>query len=398
MPLTENELRDLLHERSAGAPASPDRVGAVRARVAKQRRRELAGVAAAMAVVVGAGVLWALPRNTAAPIPPSTSSPTPSVTEGPPVTTKGYGLLNTTVTGPSAIDGTGTFDVTLEVANVTVEPWTGTLGIGVVVEPAVLGMFEGGLVTVADSSDASGYTNLGMTMQDPAKQFDGVLLTDPVTLAPSEQRTFTITVQRNPSARVDGEVRGWFAYADQEGGTNDAAIQNELGSPIVFSPAASTLPCDTVQITSWDNSGVEPWTVDLAYTAVVGADGKATWEEISGLGDQGTSVTSTQTSNVRHSTIMAALGNLGAADPSGFGADLPDRPSTLDPGRYVAYSGTQLVRITFAGTCGPSGDPISGTWTAYSDRGTGLVDCDMFDTATPANTLAARAYAYCPKR
>jgi hypothetical protein len=396
MPLTENELRDLLHERSASAPSAPDRVGAVRSRVAKQRRRELAGVAAVMAVVVGAGAFWALPRQTATPTPPATSSPTPSpsVSDGQPVITQGYGLLNTTVTGPSAIDGTGPFEVTLQAANVTVEPWTGTIGIGVVVDAVVPGLYEGGLIGVTDSSDASGYTNLGMTMQDPGKQFDGVLITDPVTLAPSESRTFTFTLARNPSARADSAVRGWFAYADQDGGTNDDALQSDLGSPIAVTPAESTLSCDTVQIGTWERGEVQPWTVDLAYTAVVGADGKATWEEIAGLGDQGTSVDSTQSGDVRSSTVMTALGDLGAATPSGFGAELPDRPATLDPGRYVAYSGTQLVPITFSGTCGPSGEPISGTWTAYNDRDTGLLDCTAPGTAS---ALAAKAAALCPK-
>ncbi len=110
MPLTENELRDLLHERSAGAPAAPDRVGAVRSRVAKQRRRELAGVAAVMAVVVGAGALWALPRNTATPIPPATSSPVlpPRSSRGAVVTISDVaGLLTTTLSGPLTVDGTG---------------------------------------------------------------------------------------------------------------------------------------------------------------------------------------------------------------------------------------------------------------------------------------------------
>ena len=93
---------------------------------------------------------------------------------------------------------------------------------------------------------------------------------------------------------------------------------------------------------------------------------------------------------------MTALGDLGAATPSGFGAELPDRPATLDPGRYVAYSGTQLVPITFAGSCGPSGEPISGTWTAYDDRTMGLLDCDTLGAGS-LTIIATQAKALCPK-
>ena len=93
---------------------------------------------------------------------------------------------------------------------------------------------------------------------------------------------------------------------------------------------------------------------------------------------------------------MRALGDAGAAEASGFGAELPDRPATLEPGRYVSYSGTRLVPITFAGTCGPSGEPITGTWTAYNDRTTGLLDCTRLGTGS-LTIIATQAKALCPK-
>ena len=399
MPLTENELRDLLHQRTAGAPASPDRVGAVRARVAKQRRRELAGVAAVMAVVVGAGVLWALPRNTAAPIPPATSSPTPSDTAvigEAVVTISDVAGLSTTVGGRRAVSSTKIAIFELEVTNPGAEAWTGSIGAGALVEASVPGLYEGGIINPGAGVDPEEYSGFGATLDSPNQQLQGVILTDSVTLAPGETRRWSFDVQRDAAYPVDGAVLGWAPYANNEA-TDDDQITPVAGlDALTFTPVESNLSCATVQIGSWERGEVQPWTVDLAYTAVVGADGKATWEEIAGLGDQGTSVTSTQTSNVRSSTVMRALADRGAAEASGFGAELPDRPATLDPGRYVAYSGTQLVPITFAGSCGPSGEPISGTWTAYNDRDTGLLDCATAALSTPTE-LAGRAYALCPK-
>lgn len=399
MPLTENELRDLLHERSAGAPAALDRVGAVRSRVAKQRRREMAGVAGALAVVVAAGALWALPRQTATPVPPATSSPTPSDTEvigDAVVTISDVAGLETTLSGPLTVASTTPFTLELEVTNPGAEAWTGSIGAGAVVEASVPGLYEGGIINPTADVDASEVSGFGATLDSPNQQLQGVIVADTVTLAPGETRRWTFDVQRDSAYPVDGAVLGWAPYANSDA-TDDEQITPEAGlSALTFTPAESNLSCATVQIGTWERGEVQPWTVDLAYTAVVGADGKATWEEIAGLGDQGTSVDSTQSGSVRSSTVMQALGELGAATPSGFGAELPDRPATLDPGRYVAYSGTQLVPITFAGSCGPSGEVITGTWTAYNDRTMGLLDCDTLGAGT-LTIIATQAKALCPK-
>lgn len=395
MPLTENELRDLLHQRSAAAPASPDRVGAVRTRVAKQRRRELAGVAAMMAVVVGAGVFWALPRNTAAPVPPATSSPTPAPSADVFTTASEIGGLTTAVTGPSAITGTAPFEVTLKVTNDGNGTWKGTVAAGVVVDAEVPGLFEGGVITAAGDISEGYPADLGVALPDLATQFNGVMPTDSLTLQPGESRTFTMSVKRSEAVPVVGTVRGWLPSVQPEGDATSATVPDG-GTAIPVSPAGSNLSCASVSIVPTNRGEVQPWTVDLAYTAVVGADGKATWKEVAGLGDQGMSVQSTQTGNVRDSTIIKALADQGAAEASGYGAELPDRPATLDPGRYVAYAGTQLVPIDFSGTCGPSGEPISGTWTAYNDRTTGLLDCDTLGAGS-LTVIATQAKALCPK-
>jgi hypothetical protein len=346
-----------------------------------------------MAVVVGAGVFWALPRQTATPTPPASPSPSASGTASTITVGTVVGGLDTVVSGPRVVDGDTPFDLTLQVTNISGGTWQGTVAAGLVSTAEVPGLFEGGLITRTEDGVPTS-SNLGATLPEETVQFDGLVPDDQITLDVGESRTWTLTARRNLAAPVVGPVSGWVVFADREGHDDEQRLDAGKGSALTFTPAESNLPCASVQIGTWDRGDVQPWTVDLAYTAVVGADGKATWEEIAGLGDQGTSVMSTQSGNVRDSTIMKALGDLGAATPSGFGAELPDRPTTLDPGRYVAYSGTRTVPITFAGTCGPSGDAISGTWTAYDDKRTGLLDCSV----TPdANSLGVKAKAICPK-
>ncbi len=405
MPLTENELRDLLRDRSAATPATPDRVDAVRTRVAKQRRRELAAVSGALALVVAAGALWAMPRQSATPVDPASPSPSasPSISStakpvGTTTTKTQIGGLDFVITGPAEITGTEPFDVTMVVTNLVIGEWTGTIAVGLASDAEVPGMFEGGLIGAAGEA-VDGYpSNLGVTLPDPGRQFSGVMPAASVTLGEIESKTWTVSVQRDPSVPAFGRVTGWLPMAQRDGdAAGTAIVATQAGEGIPVSPVESNLSCATVTIGTWERGEVQPWTLDLAYTAVVGADGKVTWEEIAGLGDQGTGVTSTQTGKVRSSTVMRALGDLGAATPSGFGAETPDLPTTLAPGRYVAYSGTQLVPITFAGTCGPSGDSISGTWTAYNDRTKGLLDCDAVAAVTLAQPVAAKASGYCPK-
>lgn len=394
MPLTENDLRALLRERSAAAPAGPDRVTAVRVRAAARRRRELALAAGALAVVVAAGAVWALPRSGTAPAPPASPSPTGSAAPGDTVVTTGdVAGLTATLSGPRAVTGTTPFTLELQVTNTGAQQWSGSIGAGAVVEASVPGLYEGGIINPTADVDPAAYGGIGATLAAPNLQLQGVVLTDVVTLAPGGTRRWTFDVQRDPAYPVDGAVLGWAPYANSDASDSEETAPTAGLTALTFTPTASNLSCATVRIGTWSRGTPRPWTLDLAYTTVVGPDGRATWTEIAGLGDQGTSVTSTQAGEVRSSTVMRALDELGAATANGFGATLPDRPSALDPGRYVAYSGTRLVPIDFTGTCDPSGQAISGRWVAYDRRTTGLLDCAV---QPPAGTVAALATAYCP--
>lgn len=394
MPLTENESSATCCT-SAAPPHPPPPTGSVPSAPAwPSSAAALAAVSGALALVVAAGAFWVLPRNSATPTPPASPSPTTSATDGTTTTKAELDGLKFMITGPATIEGTAPFDVTLVVVNGTDSRWKGSLAAGLASDAEVPGMFEGGIVTAAAPVDGLP-TDLGVTLPDPGRQYAGIMPAESVDLAAGETRTWTMSVRREPGSPALGRVTGWLPFAQQEGSRTDSTVATEAGTTIAVSPTGTNRSCATVQIGTWDRGEVKPWTVDLAYTAVVGADGKATWEEIAGLGDQGTYVDSTQTGKVRSSTVMRALGDLGAAEASGFGAELPDRPATLDPGRYVAYSGTQLVPITFAGSCGPSGEPISGTWTAYNDRTTGLLDCNTLGAGS-LTIIATEAKAYCP--
>lgn len=390
MPLTENELRDLLRERSAAAPTSPDRVGAVRTRVARQRRRELAVVSGALALVVAAGALWALPGQSATPVPPA--SPSPSVPGGEFTTTAMIDGITASVTGPSVVDGVAPFDLTLRVDNPeSGSVWRGRVAAGLLYDQLVPGYFDGDVLT---STDGSG-VNLGATLPASVttRAFGGVQMPDTVVLAPGDTRVWTFSVARNPAVAVPSGIRGWLAYLVADG----TGIVPSSGRAVTFTPSGSSLACAAVTGLTWQRGTPGAWGLESVSTATVGADGSARWVEVPGVDAAGgTTFTSTQTRNVQASTVIATLGAAGAAEASGYGAELPDMPSTLEAGRYVAYAAVRMVAVTFAGTCGPSGEPISGTWTAYADRAAGVLDCDVVAAAALPQPGAA-ASAYCAK-
>jgi hypothetical protein len=81
MSSTEQDLRDLLADRSASVPAEPERLAQVQRRVHRRRRRELAMALTAVVLTV-AGVAFALDRPTAEPTQPQpTPSPSARLTE-----------------------------------------------------------------------------------------------------------------------------------------------------------------------------------------------------------------------------------------------------------------------------------------------------------------------------
>jgi hypothetical protein len=407
MPMTEDELRAALRSRTDSAPATPGL--AERAERAGRRQQTGARVAGAVALVAVMAVAAAavLPRVTAqTPVPPATTSPSPSASEsGLPTDGDRYEAtatidgLTTVAYGPKTVDGTGSFEVELTVENRSGSAWTGTVGIGVVATTAVPGWYDGAIFELAPDADLERAGNFGATLLQDDRQFQGVMFQDdasgrPITVGAGDSRTWKVALERNAGTAVLGPVTGWVAYVQKEGsGSTPVAVDS--GYPVTVTPTTSNLPCATVSIGSFDKGTPGPWGLDYAATTTVGANGKATWTEVPGVDSGGGSnVDSTQGSDVRTTTVIRALADAGAGEATGYGAGRPDQPSSMAPGSYVAYSAVRTVEITFAGSCGPSGEPISGTWTTYADTTEAVLDCS---TEPAAGTAEAKAKAYCPK-
>jgi hypothetical protein len=402
MPMTEDELRAALRSRTDSVPATPGLAD----RAERQGRRQQTGTRAAGAValvaVMAVAAATVLPRITAqTPVPPASPSPSASATgdqAGDVVTTAEVAGLATTTTGPRSIDGTQPFEVVLTVENRSGSAWTGTLGVGLVATTAVPGYFDGAIAGLDGGEDMEKASNFAATLPDD-RQFQGVSFQDsadagPVTIPAGATRTWTVGLARDPGTAVLGPVSGWVAYGHR---TSDAGSPVALpaGSPITVTPAASNLPCATVTGLTYTVGQPTRWALDYAATAVVGSGGQASWTEVPAVDSGiGSGVSSTQEGDVRPTTVIAALADAGAGEGTGYGGTRPDQPASLPPGSYVAYSAVRGIEVSFAGTCGPSGEPISGVWTTYADTADGLLDCA---TVPEPGTAAARATAYCPK-
>ncbi len=407
MPMTEDELRAALRSRTDSAPATPGL--AERAERAGRRQQTGARVAGAVALVAVMAVAAAavLPRVTAqTPVPPATTSPSPSAsTPGDPTAGTRYEAtatiagLSTAAYGPQMVDGTGPFEVELSVENPSDKAWTGTLGVGVVATTAVPGWYDGAIFELAPDESGTQYGNFGATLMADDRQFQGVIIQKDqnggaITVPAGATRTWKMQLARNAGTAVLGPVTGWVAYAQR---SNDDAtpVAVDSGYPVTVTPTTSNLSCATVESVTYQKGQPGPWGLDYAATATVGSNGKATWEEIPAVDSGvGSNVDSNQSGNVRPTTVVRALADAGASTATGYGASQPDRPSTMQPGTYVAFSAVKQVQITFTGSCGPSGEPISGTWTTYADTTEGMLDCS---TEPAAGTAEAKAKAYCPK-
>ena len=105
MTISEQDLRELLRERSDVVPSSPDRADAVKQRVRRQRRLEAAAVSAGLMAAIVAVAAVAIPRvgdTSPTPVPPATSTATP--TPGPQVTgTATYDGIRMDTSGPATV-------------------------------------------------------------------------------------------------------------------------------------------------------------------------------------------------------------------------------------------------------------------------------------------------------
>jgi hypothetical protein len=390
MPVSEHDLRELLRERSDAVPVSAGLAQRVQLRVRRRRRFEAGGAAAALVLVLLATGLVALPRHEAVG-PASTTHRSTQVLGG---------SLVVTTEGPTRIEDETPFDLTLEVVNTSTTPWTGTLAVGLVLDGEVPGMLGGnGVLTSAGDVGFPFGTQGPSAVSDTsdAQEFDG-LAVDRVTLQPGEDRVWTMPAKRWPGGSVLGPVLGWIPYADDASRTDEFLMGGlAAAAPVSVVPVASNRACDTVSITSASVGNPGSWQITDADTAVVGDDLTARWTPVEVSDAPVTTVESD--GDARDATVMAAVSAYLNDGPTpvpatGYGPEQYALETTEGaPGRYVSFSGTRMVEVSFTGVCGPSGNAISGVWNAYYRSGGGLLLCGR---APEPGSMAAVAQRYCP--
>ena len=401
MPVTEDDLRALLRERTTSVPATPDLARTVQDRVRRRHRQELAAAALAVVVVLVGAALVVLPRPSATP--PAGPSPTPSPSTGRTVVIgpQSIGDLDVTTEGPLTISGTTPFLLRITVHNTGARAWNGLVAIGLVHDAVFPGWFDGGLLTLTGGFDT--WSDLGATLPDRAvvggkpvtSVFDGVSLSARQTVAAGATRTWTFTAVRDTTTAVPGDVVGWVPSIDPVPSGALVFGDVSVASPVAVTPTASTLSCAVPTITSTSQGKPTDWQVSDAATAVVGTDRRARWTDVSGLDPQQMSLSSTATGDVRDTMLARALADSGVGRPSGFGPEAADRPARMAPGRYVTYAGYTILPISFTATCAPSGAAIAGTWDSYDAVTTGLLDCA---TNPPQGSIGAEVQLrFCPR-
>lgn len=399
MPVTENSLRDLLRERSAHVPPTPELAQRVQHRVRRRRRLEASGIAAALALVLVGTGLVALPHRDAAG-PSSTPRPTPTTSAATTRTTQVLGLtLVVTTEGPTRIDGSAPFDVEVQVSNTAATTWRGDIGVGVLTDAAVPGMYRDPLIRGAEPLAVRGPA--AVRDETSPQQLQGAVRRD-VELRPGEVFSQAFSLARLPHQSVRGQVLGWIPWTSRAGSETDPQMGDPAQAvPLVVTPQDADLACSTVTVTSTSVGRPGEWQITSVATGVIAPPGgSARWAPSTVPAGAGTTVDAgaTPVTDYRDSTVVAAirahLADIGDRTPLYVASEPVNVELSQTPGTYVKYSAAQLVPVQFEGTCGPSGQAISGVWKAYGETRTGTLECGIAPTSDGPD---AKALEFCPR-
>lgn len=399
MPMTEDELRDLLRSRTQTAPAVAGLAERAEAAGRRQRAGIRAGVAAALVAVLAVSAAIALPRG-GTDVPPV--GPTPTVSEGALVVEQDLNGVRVRTSGPAVIEGEGPFTLTLQATNPGSQDWTGEVGVGLLREavPAPAGF---SLLIPDDPSVEPGPDVLtGLTSElGDGRTFEGASTVVSVRIDAGGTSTWTVQLRRNPEAAVIGTPIGWVGYVMPDDVVDSTAIDpvGDRGTALDITPRGSSLGCGEVSDLTWERTGDQEWRLTLAEQVIVEQDGA---QPTVGLAE---SMDVVDVSLDAGSAPAPAWAVLRALDAAGTGAstttgltEIPLNPEAFpQAGTFVRYSAASMVDIRFSGTCEPSGEPVSGVATLNGDGAVngGIVECATGPEAAPAARLAA---AYCPDR
>jgi hypothetical protein len=231
MPQTEQDLRDLLADRSAAVPTVPGRLAEVRRRVRRRHRLELVVAVLAVGLVglIGMSIMrlgsaGAPSLQPASPIPTTTPLPSTAFDRPTPLPypagqrvqpwTRTVDGLRITTSGPVTVFGTGVYPFTVEVVltNIASTTWEGTVGVGLYGQKAD-GYFKGQFLYPADTSypypccEASGRwftqnTSDGFWIQgiaDPTRRV----------IRPGQAVTILIGINKPAFGYPQEAIRGW---------------------------------------------------------------------------------------------------------------------------------------------------------------------------------------------
>jgi hypothetical protein len=217
MPLSEQDLRDVLDRRSASPPTVTNRVELVQRRRRSARRRQAIawGAALAMAAITAIPIAGHLGVSGVHPV---SVRPTPTVSTVPHVTqTATIDGVSVRTDGPAVIKGSRPLTVTVTITNSTGSTWRGQIAVGIM-EPNTGKNSNSPLMFPSPGQPA--YIGLSMFLPDNTRSLDGVQDTTVITLGPGATRTVHLTMQRNSDTDNRHPIRGWIPYLTRQG-TND---------------------------------------------------------------------------------------------------------------------------------------------------------------------------------
>jgi hypothetical protein len=390
MTISEQDLRELLRERSDVVPSSPDRVDAVKQRVRRRRRFEAAAVGAGLMAAVVAVAAVVIPRVgdvSPIPVPPATQTAAP----GPQVTGSAtYDGIRMDTSGPAAIRGTAPFVVTVTVTNTTPQEWRGFVDVGV--------HRPGPLPNAADNlfmpSPATPDRVVDIAMlADGLTELDGIR-SEELVLAAGASTVLTLGMQRSASTVAHPDIRGWVPWIHT--GTTPTVDPSAFSIVVVDPRELSANACTSLTVTKATSTRLPTQLLAAATTTATSAAASAPWTEVSGL--PGPFAPSVAGADVDVVTAVEALNTFGVDSLGSATSNVPDLTPPEGAGTFVTYSGMDPVDVTFSGTCGLADGTtqpasIVGVLHTYRIDVGGILDCAL---VPPAKSLGLQAAAYCP--